>query len=314
MNRVFFTLLTVLLTGLLVSGTVHAQERFTFGVVNNTFTDTEHETRLIKALTETDIADFPFVVINGIKSSGESCSDGLYQQRQTLLNMSETAVILSLTGADWTHCNNKHGASIATDRLSHIRELFFAAPNSLGQYTIPVFQQSALPKFRSFAENMRRESHGILFATINLPTPNNHWLSDGGRNSEFEDRSIANKDWLHKLFILAGVKKSPGIVLFSDANLLDPPSQTHSLLYGERDGFQEIRQLFVQLAKNYRGRILLIHSPAEDTPFRMIQWRNNIGTAAGYTPWMSVHVNLKSTALFTLETRHEPPPIPNDIP
>ncbi len=264
MKKALSTLCAVLLSWMIVSAPAHAQQRFMFGLVSNTFTHTEHESLLIKSLTETDAANFPFVVVNGIKSSSESCSDGLYQQRYDLFNLSETAVMLSITGADWADCFNKDKVSIATDRLTHIRELFFPDTVSLGQHNISVLRQSILPQFRNYAENTRWESHGILFATINVPAPNNHWIIDGGRNSEFEDRLIANKDWLHRLFLLATVKKSPGIVIFSDADFLTSPPQHLSLLHEKRDGFVEMRELFHKLAAGYKGRVLLVHSDTGD--------------------------------------------------
>jgi hypothetical protein len=311
MNKALGSLLAVIFSGLMVSA--QAQTPFMFGVVNNTFTHTEHESLLIKSLSETDSADFPFVVVNGIKSSFESCSDGLYQQRRDLLNLSQTAIIVSLTGADWVGCHNKQGGAIATERLNHIREVFYVDAVSLGQYNIPLVRQSILPQFRSYPENTRWESHNIVFATINTPLPNNHWISDGGRNSEFEDRLIANKDWLQRVFLLATVKKSPAIVLFSDANFLTSGTQAQPLMQEVRDAFTGIRQSFQKLAASYKGRVLIVHNQPNDTNASTpnIQWDNNIGQVAIRSPWMAVNVDTHTPTMFTLHTLKD---IPQAVP
>lgn len=310
MNRALGTLLAVLVTGLIVSLPVRAQDPFMFGVVSNTFNHTEHESLLINALTETDAAGLSFVVVNGIKSASESCSDSLYQHRYDLLNLSETAIILSLTASDWAGCNNKDGVSIAAERLSHIRELYFSDTVSLGQSTTPVFRQSILPQFRTYSENTRWESHGILFATLNVPSPNNHWVKDGGRNNEFEDRLIANKDWLHRLFLLATVKKTPGIVLFSDADFMAPPPHHLSLLQEQRDGFTEIRQQLQKLAAGYKGRILLVHNQNSDNAPTAIRWSKNIGHIRVHAAWMSIKVNRQTPAVFTVQALTGLPKLP----
>lgn len=301
MNKVLGTLLATVVAGLLATAPARAQTPFMFGVVGNTFTDTEHESLLIKSLSEADSVRFPFVVVNGIKAAGESCSDGLYQQRRDILSLAETPVMVSLTAADWTGCNNQHSQSIATERLGHVRDVFFNDTVSLGQHTLPVVRQSVSPQFRRFAENTRWESHGVLFATLNIPAPNNHWIKDGGRNSEFEDRSIANIDWLNRVFLLANVKKSPGIVLFSDANFLATRAPFQSLLHEERDGFTEIRQHLLKLAATYKGQILLVHSQTGDKNPPEIQWTGKIGQIAIQSPWMAIHVTPSTSGVFTLQ-------------
>lgn len=307
MTKLMGTLLATSLAGLMACGSAGAQAPFMFGVLGNTFSDTEHESLLIRSITEVDSANLTFVLVNGIKSPSESCSDGLYQQRRDLLDLSETAIVVSLTAADWIGCHNKHGASISTERLTHIRDLFFTDAQSLGQHTLPVVRQSVLPQYRRYAENARWESHGILFSTLNIPVPNNHWIKDGGRNNEFEDRVIANKDWLNRLFLLANVQKSPGIVIFSDANFMAPHATSPSLLQGERDGFAEVRQHLATLAAGFKGKVLLVHSQVDDTMSATINWAGNLGQVAIHGPWMAIEVSPGNASVFTIKNRKDIP-------
>jgi len=131
----------------------------------------------------------------------------LYSDRKTLLDEAKNGLIVSLTASDWTECKNAHGRSAAAERLNRLRDLFFVDEFSLGASKIPLVRQSTMPKFRSYVENARWEVDNVLFATINLPAANNHYRTDAGRNSEFEDRLIANRDWLHRIFMFAAHRK-----------------------------------------------------------------------------------------------------------
>jgi hypothetical protein len=91
----------------------------------------------------------------------------------------------------------------AIERLNRLRELLFAEPASLGAHKLPLTRLSSSPKFRSYAENAHWVVGKVLYATVNLPANNNHYLAEAGRNSEFEDRLVANRFWLNRLFALA---------------------------------------------------------------------------------------------------------------
>src|SRR5690606_20388482 len=137
--------------------------------------------------------------------------------------------IVSITASDWAQCVNAKNRSIATERISRVRDVFFTDEFSLGDSKIPVSRQSAMPKFRMYAENMRWRINDVMFATINLPSNNNNYLNAAGRNNEFEDRQIANTDWLKRLFLTAKIGKMDGIVLFCDG-IPFPPAEHSSLL------------------------------------------------------------------------------------
>ncbi|MFC6521150.1 hypothetical protein ACFQAT_16865 [Undibacterium arcticum] len=172
---------------------------FSFGVIPHAFQNGTDETPLRDAIAETNRENLAFVVVNGIKASKEACDDALYDRRKSLLNAAENGIVISLAASDWTECKNAKARSAAVERLNRLREVFFTDDFSLGASKIPLVRQSSSAKFRSYVENARWEFATVLFATVNLPGQNNHYRSDAGRNSEFEDRLIANRDWLDRI-------------------------------------------------------------------------------------------------------------------
>lgn len=243
--------------------------------------------QLREALEATDAARFAFVLVNGIKLAGEPCNDALYLQRQALLDNARNSVIVSLAATDWAACMTTQNKPAAIERLNRLRELFFDLENTsesaLENASNQPRRQSESTKFRNYVENARWEIRGILFATVNLPADNNHYLAEAGRNSEFEDRQIATAEWLERIVRSATGNKVATIVLFSDANpfaAVDPQP-----LFGSayrRDGFREVRRKLVALAATYRGKILLVHGQPNEpgTAAGKILWQKNIGTLA----------------------------------
>ena len=287
-------------TAWLTGPAAQAQDRFEFGVIGHTFDANSDEAVLRQALAESDDDNLAFVVVNGIKAAGEPCTDTLYASRRRLLQEAQNGVIVSLAASDWVACHN-HNGTVAIERLNRVRELFFADEFSFGASKIPLLRQALMPQFRDYAENARWEFGKVLFATINIPATNNHFLQDAGRNSEFEDRLIADKEWLQRLFKLAAQKKLAGIVLFCDANPLTLPGQRPFLLHGKRDGYAEIRQRIITLASGFHGKVLLVHGETlKGESSSDITWRHNLGSLGVASGWRKLAVDSHAGALFTL--------------
>lgn len=285
----------------LAAGTLANAGEISFGVISHTFGAAQDETVLRNAIAESDADNLGFVVANGIKSSAEPCSDQLYSDRKIMFDSAKNGLVVSLAASDWVGCRNKSGKSLALERLLRLREMFFGEDFSLGASRIPLIRQSASPKFRNYTENARWELGDILFATINLPANNNHYLSEAGRNSEFDDRQIANRHWLQRIFMYAAYKKLSGIVLFSDGNPLQPPIT----LRGKYDGFADARQKITTLSKKFSGKVLVIHGPITDhsTPMSQIEWHGNLGTLAASPGWLKVTARDSDRMLFAVTKR-----------
>jgi hypothetical protein len=283
---------------------------FRFGVLtqaNEIKPEDDGPADLLDTLTDEKLA---FVVANGIKTSDEPCTDELYVERRDAFDGAKLTLIPSLTANDWTRCMNSAGKPAAIERLNHVRELFFPEKFSLGERKIPVIRQSITPQFRSYSENARWRFRNVLFATIHLPANNNNYVSEAGRNSEFEDRLIANRDWLQRLFMFAKRKKIDGIVLFSDGNpLAIPRREDLARLKADRDGFLAVRRQILKLAQGFPGKILIVHREAagqrsSTASTQRIRWSRNLGEV-GITRNVSTLAVVAAPTLFVLEQAPE---------
>ena len=276
---------------------------FQFGAIGHAFKADADEALLKRAIAEVNQEKPAFIVATGIKAAGEPCSDKLYAQRKEVLDESPRPIIVSPAGSDWTACRNSAGRSNAIERLNRIREVFYPNNLSLGAQPITLTRLSATAKFRSYAENAYWEHGPVLFATLNLPARNNHFLLEAGRNSEFEDRLVANRAWLHRLFAMAQRRGVEGIVLFSDGELGAHVEEGFSLLGGfteKQDGFTQVRKQVRALAEKFKGKVLLIDNQGDGKTAPAITWRGNLGHLGLGVEWEAVRVQPGSAALFTL--------------
>lgn len=308
----FFILFLHCLTLGLPHATAAEKISFRFGIFAQAAKAKLGESDFATALASLDDEKLAFVVADGIKSRHEPCLDELYSERRDLIDKSRNPVILSLSANDWTHCLNSSGKSASAERLNRIREVFFSEPFSFGTRAIPIVRQSLTPHFRSYSENSRWQVRNVLFATLHLPQNNNNYVAEAGRNAEFEDRLIANREWLQKLHIYAKRKKIDGIVLFSDGNPLAPATrESTSKANSRRDGFREIRRQIQKLASGFPGKILLVHMQASRTeesepPDLQIRWTRNLGEL-GVHAGISLISVVSSPALFAVEEAPEMP-------
>jgi len=265
------------------------------------------EAALKDTLDEAKDEELAFVVVTGIKGELEPCGDRVYQKRRDLFDKARRPVILSLSGSDWTACRNSAGRTNAIERLNRLRELFYGEPESLGKDKLPMTRLSSSPRFRSYAENAHWQVGKVLYATINLPAANNHYLPAAGRNSEYEDRAVANRFWLNRLFAIAKQDKVDAVVLFAEGNmqpLLQPTGGLRALLQrapAGHDGFADTRRQVQQLTAKFKGRVLVVDSaglPKDAKP--AIEWRGNLGHLSVGAHAVEVRVAGKGENVFSL--------------
>jgi hypothetical protein len=278
---------------------------FQFGVIGHSFKSGPDESVLKRAIIDASQANPAFLVATGIKASSEPCSDKLYAQRRAILEESDKPMIVSLAGSDWSGCLNSAGRSNAIERLNRLREVFFTDGESLGARRLLLNRLSGTAKFRSYAENAHWEYGKVLFATINLPANNNHYRPEAGRNSEYEDRLVANRAWLHRLFTLAERKKLDGVVLFSDGDIGLPQDDSWfalpSFQSGRQDGFAAPRKQIKAMAEQFKGKVLLIDTQSGSAAEPAINWRGNVGHLSLAAEWVQVRVTPGAATLFTVK-------------
>ena len=277
-----------------------------FAVVGHSFANGGGERRLKQALADSAEQEQDFVVVTGIKNAKEPCSDELYLERRDLLEQADRPLIAVPAASDWTGCRNSSGRPAAIERLARLRELLFAEPASLGAHKLPLVRLSASAQFRSYAENAQWVVGKVLYATINLPAENNHYLAEAGRNSEFEDRLVANRFWLNRVFAQAKRRKLEAIVLFMEGDIkaLSQASGLRALLSrgdASQDGYAAPRKQLTALAAKYAGKVLLVDTaPLPKGMEPAIEWRENLGHVSIGSNALEVRVTPGAPELFTL--------------
>lgn len=280
-------------------------EAHRFAVVGHGPADSD-ESHFRHALDEADDKSTAFVVVTGIKNAREACSDKLYQERRELIGDARRPTVVVPAASDWTDCRNSAGRSNAIERLNRIRELFYGEPKTLGARKLPLTRQSMSPRFRSYAENVHWSVGKVLYATLNLPANNNHYVTEAGRNSEYEDRLVANRFWLNRLFAIARRDKLEAVVLFAEGDLkaLAQPTGLRALLRRaapDNDGFAETRRLVLSLAQKFPGKVLLVDSaPLARGAKPAIEWRGNLGHLSVGQREIEVAVDPAAKGLFRI--------------
>ena len=284
-----------------------------FGVIGHTFASNGPEVQLEKALANTRKSTLAFVVATGVKSVSEPCTDELYMRRRDMLDDAKRPVVVVPAASDWSYCKNAAGRLVSIERLNRLRELLYEEPSALGTKPLMLARLSANAKFRSYAENAYWIVGDVLYATVNLPSNNNNYRSEAGRNSEYEDRTVANRFWLTRLFSQAKRKHLAGVVLFSEGSvniLQEEPGLLARLGRSNltpQDGYAAARRQIGALAKKFEGKVLLIDTakvPNGTEP--TIAWRENVGHVSVGSRVMHVDVTPGAEPMFRLDG-HETP-------
>ncbi|MGF6728824.1 hypothetical protein OKW50_000905 [Paraburkholderia youngii] len=260
----------------------HAEaSRFGFAVISGTMHSPADEAatqRLLDAIGRE--RDVRFIVYDGnLKGAKEVCRDALFERRQALLDSSRTALFFIPGQHDWADCGTAEaGGFDPVERLDQLRRTLFADPTSMGQNPIALTRESEVSRFRPFRENVRwvvnekanTKGGDVVFIGLNAPGPNNHYLSAGGRNGEFEDRVIANAFWLEHAAEYAKRRDARAMVVFIqgdfDPERYERPERFAWLHFAHsprRDGFLEFKRSLVKLAQIFPGPVVVVHADDE---------------------------------------------------
>lgn len=164
------------------------------------------------------------VHVGDIKSSSTPCSEDYYQKIYNYFESFNKPLIYTPGDNEWTDCNKVEAGSYdPEERLEVVRKLFFKDNKSFGKGKITMVVQSQNPAYSKFAENRRWNFQGVVFGTVHLVGTNNFFLPESKNfNHEFFERDDANIAWLNEIFIEAKKNSSPGIFLFTQADMFTP--------------------------------------------------------------------------------------------
>jgi hypothetical protein len=217
--------------------------QFSFAAFGDTPYQADEEPQLIMMIAEMNRQRLAFALhVGDFKDSRSVCSDAMFMQRREWFTLSHHPFFYTPGDNEWVDCTRSHWTPREPlERLAKLRELFFTRDSSLGQRTLAAERQSA----RGYPENMRWRVEDTLFATLNIPGPNNNRTA---LPAEAKQRTPALLDWMRETFRLARERKLPAVVLAMQANIFT----------GNR-GYADIIAALSAEAQSYAGNVLIIH-------------------------------------------------------
>jgi hypothetical protein len=205
--------------------------------------NTAEEPQLVQMIAEMNRERLAFSIhVGDFKDARTECSDEVFRQRFETFALSHHPFFFTPGDNEWVDCRRARFAPHdPLERLATLRGVFFTRDASLGQRTLPAQRQSA----RGYPENMRWVVDNVVFATLNIPGPDNH---QAAMPQESARRTPAVLDWMRDAFASARERKAPALVLATQANLWSGSS-----------GYAEILKTLAAQAKRYDGEVLVVH-------------------------------------------------------
>jgi hypothetical protein len=233
----------LILAALCVAAALHANAaQFAFGAFGDVPYNADEELQFPTLIAEMNHQRLALVMhVGDFKSSQMECSDELFLQRREWFGLSHHPFVYIPGDNEWLDCRRARGARRdPLERLEKLRELFFARDSALGQRSLAVTRQVK----RGFPEHLRWVHEGVLFATLNIPGPDNN----AGAPQESQPRTAAALAWLHEAFANAGERKLPAIVIGTQANL-----------FSANPAYAPFIAALADEAQRFRGEVLVVH-------------------------------------------------------
>ncbi len=211
-----------------------------------------------------------------IKAGSTVCSDETFQKVKDEFAMFDGPLVYTVGDNEWTDCHReKAGRFDPNERLNKVREMFFAAPKSMGKNAIALERQSDLmPDVKTwdgklFVENTRFVMNGVMFVQPNIPGSNNNFETRSLDNvKEFFARDEANQKWLTAAFEKATADKLGAVVISLQAELWDIRQFEPEVPLAS--GFVKTLKTIEKQAKAFGKPVLVINGDAhffQVTPF-----------------------------------------------
>jgi hypothetical protein len=191
--------------------------RFAFALIGDQQYNAQSEAQFRHLIADVDRSNLAFVVHVGDFKAGTSmpCTDELFRSRKEQFDASRHPFIYTPGDNEWTDCHNERaGKYEPIDRLTKLREIFFADGRSLGRRKLVLLGQSADPRYAKFRENLRW-SHGDK---IHLVGDNNNLGRTPEQDAEYRERDAANLAWCKEIFDAAKREGRRAVAIFTQAN------------------------------------------------------------------------------------------------
>jgi hypothetical protein len=209
--------------------------------------------------------DVSYVVhVGDIKNGSSVCDDAYFSRIFDYFGTFEDGVVYTPGDNEWTDCHRtSNGKYNPLERLSAIRELFFARPTrTLGQTALRLESQGSQRAYRDMPENQRFEVAKTVFSTLHVVGSQNGlapWFTDDAtdafvdspeeRIAEVSRRTQASLDWIDETFESGCGRSTRAVVFFMQADTWPG---------GAGDGFSEILQRIATHSVKFKKPVYVI--------------------------------------------------------
>jgi len=222
-------------------------DAFAFGVMGDVPYNAGQEEAFVRMIGRLDAEPLAFVVhIGDIKGGAEACTDALFARRRAQFDQSRHPFLYTPGDNEWTDCRyGKPPLADPIERLSRLRQVFFATPASLGIARIATRVQDGYPENRAW-------THGrVAFVTLNVPGADNNVGHDAANDAEARARDAANARWLARSVDDAIAANAAALVILVQAN----PWRIHK----RRDAYAPFLASLTQAARRFVRPVLFVH-------------------------------------------------------
>jgi hypothetical protein len=272
-------------------------------------------TRLVAEINRDNDVDF-VMHAGDIKAGSERCDNDLIVRRFGFYQTFQRAFVFTPGDNEWTDCHRvNNGQHDPLERLAFLRSVFYPqVGQTTGGQLRPVQSQAEGAPYSEFVENVMFRKHSVMFATVHVVGSNNDlepWVGisptdscaspRADRIAEFERRQAAALAWLDEVFAAAADTK--GLFLLIQANPYNAPSDPVRC----PSGFQAFLTRLQTRAQAYGRPVLLAHGDDhfflmdQPLPNKLFSRLQTYGE--GLVHWVKVHVDPRSTGVFTIEQK-----------
>jgi hypothetical protein len=231
----------ILAMSLLVSTSFAHAAQFSFAAFGDTPYNAVEELQLGTMIEDMNNEPLALVIhVGDFKHARTDCSDDLFERRRAAFSRIQHPFVFVPGDNEWVDCIGGEARREPLERLAKLRALFFSTPSTLGARPLPVEQQTD----RGYREHLRWSFEEVLFATFNIPGPDNHAQVP----SESRRRTAAVTDWMDETFRIARDRALPAVVL-----------AMHGNIWSGRHGYAGIVSALSAHARRFDGEILVIH-------------------------------------------------------
>jgi hypothetical protein len=288
-------------------------EAFSFAVMGDTPYSDAEESKYLEMMKQLDREPLEFIVhIGDFKAGGDSpCTDALFEKRKAQFDASAHPFIYTPGDNDWTDCRHRsNGAMDPIERLTRLRQVFFAGRQSLGRRRIDtaVQDQCLAPPVAGCGcavhpENREWSRSGVRFVTLNIPGSDNNVGFDAASDEEARCRNEANRQWLERAVRASETADTRALVVAIQAD----PWRTRKPVY--RDFLRQMEASAWRLRKP----VLFVHGDSHlyraDAPFvdslghPLANLKRLETYGSPFVGWVKVSVDPANPELFSFEPK-----------